>query len=638
MFNPQLRVHTGPSGARDEVKELCEGFGRTTLLGSDAEFETAYSIGDELGRGGWATVFSARRRRPVSLPSSDPLLLLASATDWPPPATASDTADGLAVKVMNKNVLGGDEASRELAKRRMRDECRVLAELWHPHLIRMVEVCESPQCLFIVMERAVGGALLDRVLQSGAFSERHAQHVMRQLVDVLGFMHSHGVIHRDIKPENILLRERDSWEIAVSDFGLAKIFSQQPTLASSLPAGLASSLRERHAPRPEVQDAAGSAIDEALNIIAAAAAAGTRLEGSARASDLDADDEAAPLDLALGAGCSVDAGARWMQTSSPESACGGAPEAEPSQSQVTRAVQLLAEYTRQELEAGGHGLEHCNTRVGSPFYRAPEQVYCLPPYPTTYSTGVDVWSAGVVLYVLLGANLPFNESAIPRPPFSPAFATTDTQPAKVLLNAHSFPAMQFDSVSEEAKAVINEMLVVDPRRRPSAASLLRHSWLQPEAFGKDGLPAEVKGGSPERLAGSLATSYKESMRNLIGAAKRAREADSERMHATVGGGSVGSSVFGSCSFRDGASAMALSQLSRHIDGSVGREHARKLHEPKAARHSPHRAPEANEAEDAAARAGLGFFRPFGTTDAVSVDAGSTSERDPPHPGVDVLDL
>jgi hypothetical protein len=34
----------------------------------------------------------------------------------------------------------------------------------------------------------------------------------------------------------------------------------------------------------------------------------------------------------------------------------------------------------------------------------------------------------------------------------------------------------------------------------------------------------------------------------------------------------------------------------------------------------------------------GFFRPFGTTDAVSVDAGTTSERDPPHPGVDVLNL
>ena len=117
---PQLHVHTGLAGDGDEVTELCEGFGRTTLLGSDAEFETAYSIGDELGRGGWATVFTARRRRRGaaatlvdqgsrgSVPSPDPLLLLASATGWPPPAMASGAGgghgrdgQGLAVKVMH---------------------------------------------------------------------------------------------------------------------------------------------------------------------------------------------------------------------------------------------------------------------------------------------------------------------------------------------------------------------------------------------------------------------------------------------------------------------------------------------------------------------------------------------------------
>ena len=140
---PQLCVHTGLAGdgderhfggAGDEVKELCEGFGRTTLLGSDAEFETAYSIGDELGRGGWATVFTARRRRRGSaaklvdqgsrgsVPSPDPLLLLASATGWPPPAMASGAGhgldgEGLAVKVYSSIVNRcGPISTRALGK------------------------------------------------------------------------------------------------------------------------------------------------------------------------------------------------------------------------------------------------------------------------------------------------------------------------------------------------------------------------------------------------------------------------------------------------------------------------------------------------------------------------------------------
>ena len=83
---------------------------------------------------------------------------------------------------------------------------------------------------------------------SGAFSERHAQHVMRQLLEVLAFMHAHGVIHRDVKPENILLKQPGSWEIAVTDFGLAKIFSEQADLGFSLPTTLASSLHEARLP------------------------------------------------------------------------------------------------------------------------------------------------------------------------------------------------------------------------------------------------------------------------------------------------------------------------------------------------------------------------------------------------------
>ena len=50
---------------------------------------------------------------------------------------------------------------------RMRDECRVLAELRHPHVVQLIEVFEAPQHLFIIMEAAPGGALLERILERG---------------------------------------------------------------------------------------------------------------------------------------------------------------------------------------------------------------------------------------------------------------------------------------------------------------------------------------------------------------------------------------------------------------------------------------------------------------------------------------
>ena len=106
---------------------------------------------------------------------------------------------------------------------------------------------------------------------------------------------------------------------------------------------------------------------------------------------------------------------------------------------------------------------------------------------------------------------------------------------------------------------------------------------------------------------------------------------------SVGAGSVGSSVFGSCSFREGAAAMAMGAG----QGDLHQQRARRPRESKAPRRAAHGGPEEAAAGAGGAEAGLftqaGFFRPFGTTDAVAVPpGGSTSARDPPHPGVDLL--
>ena len=352
-----LRVAVPPSRPdTSHINVLCEGFANTTLLSSDADFTAGYEIGEELGRGGWATVYSARRRTSA--------------------AVLGAAAAPLAIKVMDKCTIGGRAGEVSQVVQRMRDECRVLSELAHPRVVKMIEIAESPHCVYIVMQNAAGGALLERILERGVFSEANAKHVMRQVLEVLSFMHAHGVIHRDIKPENILLEAPDRWDVVITDFGLVKIFSDRDSLATSMPRAGSLQLLDnggRRPPAPSFGMPGGS---------------GTTLHASAH--------HGAPLFEMLGGG-----GTSSLAPPSTRHA-----DAHHGASASTLAFQAT--------------LERCATRVGgSPFYQAPEQVYCTAPYPTTYGAGVDVWSSGIVLYILLSGTFPFDEASIPPPPRFP---------------------------------------------------------------------------------------------------------------------------------------------------------------------------------------------------------------------------
>ncbi|KAF9609297.1 hypothetical protein IFM89_015542 [Coptis chinensis] len=98
--------------------------------------------------------------------------------------------------------------------------------------------------------------------------------------------------------------------------------------------------------------------------------------------------------------------------------------------------------------------------VGTPYYVAPEVVL-----GREYNEKVDIWSAGVILYIMLAGIPPFyGESA------------TDIFQA-VLRGNLRFPSRIFHSVSPSAKDLLRKMICKDVSKRFSAEQVLRHPWI-----------------------------------------------------------------------------------------------------------------------------------------------------------------
>jgi serine/threonine protein kinase len=121
-----------------------------------------------------------------------------------------------AIKAFCKNRLikkDGHTASAGLI-----NELKIMKLLNHPNIVRLYELHETQNSIYVVMDLCQGKTL-NQVISCSTFSDTNCQKLMKDLLTTVNYLHSKGIMHRDLKPDNIIVDA--SLNIKLVDFGLA---------------------------------------------------------------------------------------------------------------------------------------------------------------------------------------------------------------------------------------------------------------------------------------------------------------------------------------------------------------------------------------------------------------------------------
>uniref|UniRef100_A0A673INZ4 non-specific serine/threonine protein kinase n=1 Tax=Sinocyclocheilus rhinocerous TaxID=307959 RepID=A0A673INZ4_9TELE len=134
------------------------------------------------------------------------------------------TKTEVAIKIIDKTQL--DAVNLEKIYR----EVQIMKMLDHPHIIKLYQVMETKNMLYLVTEYAKNGEIFDYLAKHGRLSEPEARRKFWQILSAVEYCHNRNIVHRDLKAENLLLDGH--MNIKIADFGFGNFFQSGKPLAT----------------------------------------------------------------------------------------------------------------------------------------------------------------------------------------------------------------------------------------------------------------------------------------------------------------------------------------------------------------------------------------------------------------------
>ncbi|CAH0400112.1 unnamed protein product [Chilo suppressalis] len=134
------------------------------------------------------------------------------------------TKTEVAIKIIDKSQL--DASNLQKVYR----EVDIMKRLDHPHIIKLYQVMETKNMIYIVSEYASKGEIFDYIARYGRMAEQAARRKFWQILSAVEYCHERRIVHRDLKAENLLLDA--NMNIKIADFGFSNYYAAGELLAT----------------------------------------------------------------------------------------------------------------------------------------------------------------------------------------------------------------------------------------------------------------------------------------------------------------------------------------------------------------------------------------------------------------------